>query len=220
MRRGQLVALVVVAACSKSKSAGLPAATEWSATNVAPGVQLEEPADTDPHAGLDMSGVAGAAAQQGNDDDRPPDTNAPAAPNAGVATNAAAMAPDPNRPIDPSHRISGVVRVTPKLAAQLVANPLFLSVRRPDASGNPSGGLPIATQKLQWTSGSDSVGFELTDRDAMVNITDTLSGDVVVVAHYDTDGEPTTRTSGDVIGTKRVTVPAEKVVVVLDTVVP
>jgi hypothetical protein len=225
---GSAAVVPALVGCSKHKSEGLPPATEWSAPNVAPGVQLDQPADNDPHAGLDMSGAQGAT------DDDPGDTAGGNLPPGHPSVNGAAAGgdlskatglppPDPNRPIDPSHRIAGVIKVAPALVGQVGASkPLFLSVKRPDANGNPAG-IPIAVEKLVWTPDAGTKGgvaFELTDRDAMVGTGDSLSGDVVVVAHYDVDGDAMTKTSGDVVGMARVTVPADQVTITLDTPIP
>jgi hypothetical protein len=210
-------------ACSKHKSEGLPPATEWSAPNVAPGVQLDEPADNDPHAGLDMSGQGAVDDTDGTQALPPGHPSVQGGAGGDMSQATGLPPPDPNRPMDPSHRIAGVIKVAPALADKVgEAKPLYLSVKRPDASGNPSG-MPIAVEKLVWTpdTGAKSgIPFELTDRDAMVGVGDSLSGDVVVVAHYDTDGDPISKTSGDVLGTARVTVPADKVTITLDTAIP
>ena len=47
-----------------------------------------------------------------------------------------------------------------------------------------------------------------------------MTGEVVVIAHYDHDGDAISKTSGDVLGQARVTIPAGKVTVTLDTVIP
>jgi hypothetical protein len=230
MRRGwSVLAIVVVVwagagagACGKSKSSGLPPATEWSATSVAPGVAMDETAaDNDPHAGLDMSG---AQLPNGDPDDEgggptPSNPHAGLAGGADMAQQLNLPPPNPNRTIDPTHRISGVIKVAAAVAGKVGdVKPVFLAVKRPDASGNPAGA-PIAVQKLTWTPGKD-LTFEITEQDVMLGINDVLSGDVVVTAHYDNDGDAMTKTSGDVLGMARVTVPADKVVVTLDTPVP
>jgi hypothetical protein len=229
MRWLAIVSLGALVACSKHKPEGLPPATEWSATNVAPGVQLDESADNDPHAGLDMSGTQSADDDTGGNQALPPGhPSVTGGATGGAAGGDMSQAtglppPDPNRPIDPSHRIAGIVKIAPALAGMVGnAKPLFLSVKRPDAAGNPIG-TAIAVEKLTWapdTGTKAGIAFELTDRDAMVGTGDTLSGDVVVIAHYDNDGDAISKTSGDVLGTARVTVPADNVTITLDTPIP
>ncbi len=225
LRHCLLIALVV-AACSK-KTEGLPPATEWNAGSSGQagmvdmsrmpnsphtGGGMADP--NDPHAGMDMNG--------GNED---PNGD----PHAGMDMNGGAPAagqdmsklglppPDPNRPIDPTHRIAGTIKVDPKLAAQMKPGiAVFLIVKHPDASGAPVG-TPLAVEKLTWKG--DEIPFELTDHDAMIAGT-SLSGDVVVIAHYDTDGDAISKTSGDVLGQVRVTIPADKVTLTLDNLIP
>ncbi len=47
-----------------------------------------------------------------------------------------------------------------------------------------------------------------------------LTGDVVVIARYDQDGDAISKQPGDVLGQLHVTVPAENVVLTLDNVLP
>lgn len=126
-------------------------------------------------------------------------------------------APDPNRPIDPNHRIKGVITVHAK--AKDRAKPggaIFVVVKRADASGAPTG-TPLAVEKLTWDK--SELAFEMTERQAMIAGTQ-LTGDVVVTARYDQDGDAISKQPGDITGQVRVTVPAEGVKLVLEQVLP
>jgi hypothetical protein len=222
--------LIVLAACGGKKSEGLPPATEWNAPAAGqaglapmPSAPVEMPSapaamggvPDDPHAGLDMGG-----ANPGAD---PSDPHAGldmggAGPQAGQDMSKLGLPPpDPNRPIDPTHRIAGTIKVDPKLKANLKeGGAIFLIAKHLDASGAPSGP-PVAVEKLTWKG--DSIPFELTDHDSMIAGT-VLDGTVLVIAHYDTDGDAISKTSGDVLGQVQVTIPADKVALTLDNAIP
>lgn len=123
-------------------------------------------------------------------------------------------APDPDRKMDPAHHIKGTIAIDPKLKEKVKAGtPVFLVAKMIDASGQPAGA-PLAVERLEWTGG-DSLAFSLDESNAMIAGTE-LKGDVMVVAHYDTDGEARSTTAGDVKGQLKVTIPADGVKVVLD----
>nr|HEX4312734.1 hypothetical protein [Kofleriaceae bacterium] len=220
MRRWLLV--VALAACSKSShSEGLPPATDWSSNSVTPNVQLDEPpADDNPHAGVDMTG----------DSPGPVDPSQQLPPNhpsmTGQVPEGAASSgpgglppPDPNRAIDPTHRVAGVIKVDPRLAAKVTdATPMFIYVKRRGADGNPTG-FPIASQRVVWTPGKD-YAFTLTDQDIMTGVSDKLVGDVVVFAHVDHDGDALTKTSNDLLGQVAATLPADGLTLTLDQAIP
>jgi hypothetical protein len=127
------------------------------------------------------------------------------------------QAPDPNRPIDPKSRIAGVVEVHPKAAARLQeGGTVFISVKQAGPDGAPTG-MPLAVDKLAWTK--DGVKFELSGAKQMVAGTPEGVSDVVVTAHYDVDGNPLSKTPGDVLGSARVKVPSDNVKILLDDVV-
>ena len=235
------------AGCSKKSQDGLPPATEWQASPegvpslpeaphmAAPHGMGGDPSN--PHAGIDMGGDPSnphAGIDMGGDPSNPHagvdmggDPSNPHAgldmsqnPHAGGGTDVTKLglaAPDPDRKIDPSHRVTGVItadgpakdRVKPGTA-------VFLIVKRAGSDGAPSGP-PLAVDKLSWTTGG--VPFELTEAQAMVAGTD-LSGDVVVMARYDQDSDALSKQPGDVTGQVRVTIPAEHVKLALDTVLP
>jgi hypothetical protein len=237
------VGVLAAAGCSKKSQDGLPPATEWQtapAESSAPGapdpaepiphftpppgmtsrpsnphagLDMGDPSDphagldmgdpSDPHAGLDMTG-------EGGSDN----------PHAGGGTDVTKLglaAPDPDRPIDPSHRVTGTITIDPKAKAKLKpGTSVFLIVKRAGADGAPSGP-PLAVDKLTWTG--DGMPFELTEAQAMVAGTD-LSGDVVVMARYDQDSDALSKQPGDVTGQVRVRIPADHVKLTLDTVLP
>jgi hypothetical protein len=218
--------VLALAGCSKKSQDGLPPATEWQAQPGAassPGAadgELPPPAPppgmkgaaggnphagaamggdpADPHAGLDMSGNP----HEGGGTD---------------VTKLGLAAPDPNRKIDPSHRVTGVISVDAKAKDKVKpGTAVFLIVKRAGADGAPSGP-PLAVDKLTWAA--DGAPFELTDAQAMVAGTE-LTGDVVVMARYDQDSDALSKQPGDVTGQIRVTIPADHVKLVLDTVLP
>ncbi len=127
-------------------------------------------------------------------------------------------APDPNRKMDPAHHIKGTIVIDPKLKDKVKAGtPVFLVAKTLDASGKPMSP-PLAVERLDWTD-KDSLAFSLDESNAMIAGTE-LKGEVLVQAHYDTDGEARSKTSGDVTGEAKVTIPADGVKVVLDTLIP
>ena len=124
-------------------------------------------------------------------------------------------APDPNRPIDPTRYVKGVIKIHEKARARAKGGiPLFIVVKRVDASGQPTG-TALAVDKLTW-SGTDLV-FELTEKQAMVGGTE-LTGDVIVTARYDQDGDALSKEAGDIVGQARVKLPADNVQIWLDTI--
>jgi hypothetical protein len=233
--------VVAAAGCSKKTQDGLPPATEWQTApsraaadndplpeaTPPPGMVRRTP---NPHAGLDMGGDGDpsnphAGLDMGGDGD-------PSNPHAGLdtggdphagggggtdVTKLGLAAPDPDRAIDPSHRIAGTITVDAKARSHVkTGTPVFLLVKRAGADGQPSGP-PLAVDKLTWTG--DGMAFELTEEQAMVAGTD-LTGDAVVMARYDQDSDALSKQPGDVTGQVKVKIPAEHVVLVLDTVLP
>ena len=219
-----LVTAASIAACSKKHNEGLPPAQQWSADQ--PGVDLPDPSDdphgmgphggtadpSDPHAGVDMANPH-AGVDMAN-----PHAGVDMASGAGDVGALGLPPPDPNRKIDPTHHIRGVIAVDPKAKAHVADGGIvFLYAQRADAGGQPSG-MPIAVAKLTYT-GAD-IPFSLDETQEMTGVTGDLSGDVVVTAHYDQDGEARTKQPGDVTGMLRVQVPADNVKISLDTIVP
>jgi hypothetical protein len=164
----------------------------------------------DPHAGLDMNGGGGADPHAGLD------MNGGGGGSIDV-TQLGLPPPDPARKINPAHRVKGMLRATPKAKDRLKAGgAVFLVIRRAGTDGQPTGS-PLAVEKLMWSG--DAIPFELTEANAMSAGTE-LSGDVVVMARYDQDSDAITKQSGDVAGQARTKVPADKLDVMLDTILP
>ncbi len=213
--------LLAMVSCGRDKKSqeGLPPAKEWKADSSGAMVQsgkdlpapqppagmgggnphqanphMTNPHGTDPHAGL------------GGD----PHAGIPGAPQAG---SMAIPGPDPSRPIDPSRYVKGVIKVHEKARARTQSGTaLFIVVKRADASGQATG-MPLAVDKLTW-SGTD-LAFELTEKQAMVAGTE-LTGEVIVTARYDQDGDAMSKQPGDIVGTARVKLPADNVNILLD----
>jgi hypothetical protein len=169
---------------------------------------------SDPHAGLDMSGDPSnphAGLDMHGD---------PSNPHAGGGTDVTKLglaAPDPDRAIDPSHRVAGTIVVDAKLKDRMKpGTAVFLIAKRAGPDGAPSGPA-LAVAKLSWSSGD--LPFELTDAEAMVAGTE-LAGDVIVTARYDQDSDALSKEPGDVTGQVRVKIPADRVKLVLDTALP
>ena len=121
--------------------------------------------------------------------------------------------PDPQRAIDPNHFVSGVIRPGGALTAAVkLGTPVFIIVKRADATGAPVGA-PLAVEKL--TLDNPTLPFKLTEANAMIAGTE-LTGDVIVMARYDQDGDAISKMPGDFTGSIRVTVPAKDIDLVMD----
>ena len=216
-------ALTALAACKdKSKSEGLPPAQEWSAKtgDLAPAGN----APTNPHAAANPhAGVAGLGGGDTASGDLPAghppiDQQTGGGGGGGGSPNVAAMGlppPDPNRAINPANHVKGVIKIHPKAKDKVKAGgAVFLIVKRAGDDGAPSGP-PLAVDKLTW--GTGDLPFEITEKNAMIAGTE-LTGDVVVIARYDQDGDALSKQPGDVTGSIRVKIPAEKVNLTLDDV--
>ena len=94
--------------------------------------------------------------------------------------------------------------------------PVFVMIRGAGADGQPTGS-PLAVEKLLWSG--NTLAFELTEANAMSDGTE-LRGDIVVMARYDQDSDAISKQPGDVTGQVRAKVPADKVELTLDTVLP
>ncbi|HTJ41047.1 MAG TPA: hypothetical protein VL463_03100 [Kofleriaceae bacterium] len=129
------------------------------------------------------------------------------------------QSPDPNRPIDKSKFLRGTIHPSDAMKAKIPPNALiYISVKKADpATGDAVPGMPIATEKL--TAASWPLAFELTEANLMVAGGD-FSGDIVVTARYAQNSDPLMKQSGDVTGHVRATIPADKLDVTLDTVLP
>jgi hypothetical protein len=223
------VGVLAAVGCSKKSQDGLPPASEWQTArdgSAPASAEADEPIphftpppamtarESNPHAGLDMGDPSNPHAGLDMDGDGEPDN-----PHGGGAdvTKLGLAAPDPDRPIDPSHRVTGTITVDPKARDKVKpGTSVFLIVKRAGPDGAPSGS-PLAVDKLTWTG--EGMAFELTEAQAMVAGTD-LRGDVVVMARYDQDSDALSKQPGDVTGQVRVTIPADHVKLTLDTVLP
>ncbi|HEY0189545.1 MAG TPA: hypothetical protein VGC42_00390 [Kofleriaceae bacterium] len=228
-----VLGLSIGAGCSRKNQDGLPPANEWQAS---PGGSAGSdgevahftpprgmtPQANNPHAGMDMGGAGGEGA--GGEGDNPHagmDTASPTNPHtAGGGVDVTKMglaAPDPDRKLDPSHRLTGMIVVDAKAKAKVKpGTAVFVIVKRAGADGAPSGP-PLAVDKLTWMTAG--VPFELTDAQAMVAGTE-LTGDVVITARYDQDSDALSKEPGDVTGQLRVKIPADNVKLTLDTILP
>jgi len=244
MLRFVAFASLILAGCSEKKhDGGLPPAQEWGGGGGTTGDQADPhggATPANPHAGMNMNGGDPANPHAGldmNGGGDPANPHAgmdmsgmggdPANPHAGMDMNAMGgspdvaklglPAPDPNRPIDPTHHIKGVIKIHPKAADRVKpGTAIFLIVKRADASGSPTG-TPLAVDKQVWQK--DELAFEITERQAMIAGTQ-LTGDVVIIAHYDQDGDAISKQPGDILGQLRVTVPADNVKLFLDQILP
>ncbi|MFN0252333.1 MAG: hypothetical protein ACKV2T_35990 [Kofleriaceae bacterium] len=244
MRRA-LLAVLVLAACGRDKkpTEGLPAtAQEWSQNAQGQMVQqgqldpkaLPPPAPppgmmnphgggggghandphaglgidpTDPHAGLGIAPVGGGGGMGVAD---PHGAGGPDVTQLGLPV------PDPNRKIDPTRFVKGSIKIHEKARTRAKAGtPLFLVVKRAGSDGSPTG-QPLAVEKLDWNAAGE-LAFALTEAQAMVGGTE-LVGEVIVSARYDQDGDALSKQPGDITGSTRVTLPAENVTIVLDTI--
>ncbi len=113
-----------------------------------------------------------------------------------------------NQPIDPAHRVRGVIKVAKAVADRVKPDGIiYLMAKQPDAAGKPTG-TALAVDRLNWKA--DGQTFELGG----------ATGDVLVIARYDQDEDGMTTQPGDVVGMARVKVPSDNVVIELSTVVP
>jgi hypothetical protein len=206
-----LSALGALAACKdKNKSEGLPPAQEWSANTGGTMPPATGPAN--PHAQANPH-------TQGSDlpEGHPPIDSVHGGAAGGGGPDVAAMGlqgPDPNRKINPNNRVRGTIKVHAKAKDRVKdGGAVFIKVQRA-VDGAPSGP-PLAVDKLTWSK--DGVPFELTEKQAMIAGTE-LSGEVVVTARFDQDGDAISKQPGDVTGSVRVKIPADKVTLTLDDV--
>jgi hypothetical protein len=206
-------ALTALAACKdKNKSDGLPPAQEWSANTGA--MAPANPGANNPHAGANPHGDDGDQPGGGNMPPGHPPIDNPH----GGGTNVAAMglpAPDPNRPINPNNKITGVIKIHAKAKDRVKAGGAVFVIVKRSVDGAPSGP-PLAVDKLEWGA-KDELPFEMTEKQAMIGGTE-LTGEVVVTARYDQDGDALSKQPGDVTGSVKVKVPADKVTLTLDDV--
>ena len=229
-----VVALVFSMACSKkSNNDGLPPASDWSGGNgnADPQAQPQNPHAQTPRNANDMDpddvaagmppghpDIGGSADMSGGTmpPGHPPIDQGGGGGGGPDVTKMGFNAPDPDRKVDPSHRITGTLKVNDKTKANVKdGGAVFLIAKKADANGQPSGP-PLAVEKVMYTPG---LKFSLSEANAMVAGTE-LSGDVIVTARYDQDSDAISKQPGDVTGTLKVKIPADNVELVLDTVLP
>lgn len=223
--------LVLVAGCNSKKTSdhGLPPANEWGADvggampekqnnpHGKPPTGIVDENGNDPHAGLDMGDNSPHQGMKMGGAENNPHAGMDMSGGGVDVSKLGGLAPDPNRAIDPAHHIRGLLKIHPKAADRAKAGTaIFLIVKAADAAGQPTG-TPLAVDKLTWT-GKD-LPFELTEGQAMIAGTQ-LTGDVVITARYDQDGDAISKQPGDITGQLRVKVPSENANLFLDTVLP
>jgi hypothetical protein len=207
-------ALTALASCKdKNKSAGLPPAQEWTAStdNLPPAGAAVGGAN--PHGQVNPHAQANPP---GDQPDMPPGHPPIDNPHGGGTdvTKMGLSSPDPNRPINPNNKVTGVIKIHPKAKDKVAAGgAVFIIVKR-SVDGAPSGP-PLAVDKLEW--GKGDLPFEVSEKQAMIAGTE-LTGEVVVTARYDQDGDALSKQPGDVSGSVRVKIPADKVTLTLDDV--
>jgi hypothetical protein len=213
-------AIAALAACEKKKSDGLPPAQEWGANTgsmapAAPGAA----ADNNPHAKMTTPHMGqGGMAQPGMPAGHPPVDQVhggavPSGPDVGAM---GLQGPDPNRKINPNNRVKGVIKVHAKAKDKVAAGGAVFVIVKRSVDGAPSGP-PLAVDKLTWAK--DELPFEMTEKQAMIAGTE-LSGEVIVTARFDQDGDAISKQPGDVMGSVKVKIPADKVTLTLDEVLP
>lgn len=209
--------LLAVVGCEKKKSAsGLAPATNWSANaaNGSAAPTAPPTAMSNPH-GVDPAGA----------DPHAPMNGGPAGgdPHAGMnmgGSDVTAMglpSPDPDRPVNPNNILAGTIEAGPGMADKLKSGTaIFLVAKAAGPDGVPMGP-PLAVEKLIWNG--TSLPFKLSEANAMIAGT-VLSGDVVLVARYDQDGEALSKKPGDVTATLKAKVPSTTLKLSLDTLLP
>lgn len=207
--------------CEKRKS-GVepPVADNWQGELASPGspgptgptddphagvMDRRAPGGADPHAGMDMGSMGGGAGMGGAD------------PHAGVDMSGGDMHATADAP-DPATAVSGAVAVSPALQAKLPGTGVvFMSVRPAGADGQPAG-MPMAVEVFE--SPKLPLTFTLSGGNQMVEGAGAMSGEVIVMARWDQDGDAGTKQPGDITGMTRARVPASGLSITLDTVLP
>jgi len=200
MRVAIAVLVVACVGCKKKSDEGFPAAASW---NQGDNAQLGTVEPTEQGAGIEPpndethAGVLMRQQQQedGEIEEEGPNPHEPASHATGSD--------------DPAKRIRGTVKVSPKLRDRMKPGAVvFLFVKAVGPDGQPSGP-PAAVDRMDWTA--DGAAFELGSE---------LPGEVFVLARVDQDGDAMKPQAGDITAQKRVKLPAERVELVLDTLVP
>lgn len=200
-----VVALALCGACEKKSeptkaapSAGLPPLDDKGLAAPIGERPEHEPAGANPHAGMNLPPGHPMV---------PPGSMPPGS--AGGAEPEGATPGD--IPFDPKTVMSGELQLDPKVKGKVAeGDVIYLVARSADQPGPP-----LAVKRM--VAGKFPMHFELDGRDAMMAGTK-LSGKVTLNVRVDKDGDAMTKNPGDVTGTKTVSLPAQKVVLNLDTV--
>lgn len=211
----------------------VPPAAQWKPPEVEPSVvgkagatdDADDDAD-DPHAGASPRRRSraphdgdGPHRVEGDDEDDPHAGLDIDDPHAGLDMEEDDLGglepPDPDRPIDPKKFLHGRIRAGAKAGTIAPGAIVFLSAWPVDKGTGEVLGSPLAVEKL--IADKLPLEFRLDERNMMVKGTQ-FAGDVIITARVDQDGEARTKEPGDVEGRARATVPADKIDLVLDTV--
>ncbi len=208
---------MISAGCGKEKQQGVPPADEWQAPDektVDPTVSnpvnphAGQPAADNPHGGMGGGGNPHGGGTGG------------ANPHAGVGGMPGNQPPahgmgKPSGPIDESKFITGTISATAEVKSQIEAGKaLFVTLQRYEPEAGGGAGSVIAATNLGKPTGLPAK-FKLTEREVMSG---QLTGEMVVTAWVDGDGEIGSKRPGDVVGSVRAVVPADKVEIKLDKV--
>ncbi len=208
------------ASCKKQRrSDSLPAASDWSGGEAAPNAPGALSQGSDPHAGMNMGANTSdpndphAGMNMSGDDPHAGMNMAGGDPNDPMNTM---QPPNPNRAIDDSKFLKGTIVATEKTASLIKSGAIIFIAVRPiePVTGEIIGG-PIAVDRIDV--GTLPQTFHLSERQAMSAGT-RFAGDVQISARVDADGEARSRSPGDVEGTVRAKIPADKLTLKLDTV--
>lgn len=203
----RVLAVLAVAACGGGDGPeGLPPSTSWAED---PAAGTERPDLPRARMGGDVidphRGVPGAP-PLGDDDD--PHRGVPGAPALSPGDDEPSVHVDPQPAPNPATRVRGTLKLGTAATGKVRADGvIFLMAKTPDAAGKPTGSA-LAIERYLWQA--DGMAFEMGG----------ASGEVLVIARYDQDGDGSTVEPGDVIGMTRVKVPADGVVITLDTIAP
>lgn len=205
-----LSAAVLLVACGDKKNddlEGLPAASDWQEQGMAGpppggaqgGMANPHGGAANPHAGMDMNNPHAGMDMGGGSS----------------VENLGLPPPDPNKPIDPNKYLRGIITAADPVKDRVTSgSTLFLMVRKAGPDGKATGA-PIAVDIKTITS--LPAAFSLDGANAMIGGTG-FEGKVVVAARLDQDGDAGTKQPGDVEGEVKAAIPADSLVLTLDTV--
>lgn len=212
MRNLCAFALVALAAasCGKDKSEtadkgrrGLPPADQVELPTAMPGQaggSRANPHGGNPHAGMGIAGDPHAGIDMGGD------------PHGGMV-----MGAQPTAEVDPNMFLKGDIVATAKTKKLVEPGAiLFLMVKPINPVSGEIIGNTIAVDRLDLAQ--LPIPFELTGAHAMMMGTK-FEGDVVIIARIDQDGEARTKQPGDIEGSVKAKIPADKLTLKLDTII-